>query len=128
MTTTTTQKEFVIPIENKPGTFAAVASALGSANVNIVGCLVQAQGEYGIVRLITSDPAKTEAWLKQTNHAYRTNDVVWTPLSPKPGELGRVATLLSKSGINITATYPTENNGMAFAVDNVPSAKKVLGG
>lgn len=125
---TTTQKEFVIPLENKPGTLAEVATSLGKANINIIGYLVQAQGEYGIVRLITSDPAKTEGWLKQTNHAYRTNEVVWTPVKPQPGELGRITTQLSNSGVNITATYPTENGGLAFCVDNVQSARKVLGG
>lgn len=125
---TTTQKEFVIPLENRPGTLAEVASSLGKANVNIIGYLVQAQGEYGVVRIITSDPAKTEGWLKQTNRAYRVNEVVWTPVQPQPGELGRIATILSKSGVNIHATYPTENSGLAFAVDNVPGARKALGG
>lgn len=128
MSTTTTQKEFVIPLENKPGTLADVATSLGKANINIIGYLVQAQGEYGIVRMITSDPAKTEGWLKQTNRPFRMNEVVWTPVKPQPGELGRIATALSKSGVNITATYPTENGGLAFCVDNVPSARKALGG
>lgn len=103
-------------------------SSLGKANINIIGYLVQAQGEYGIVRLITSDPAKTEGWLRQTNRMHHVNDVVWTPVKPQPGELGRIAATLSKSSVNITATYPTENGGLAFCVDNVPSARKALGG
>ena len=124
----TTQKEFVIPLENKPGTLAEVASSLGKANVNIVGFLVQAQGEYGIIRLITNDPLKTESWLRQTNRMFHVNEVVWTPAKPQPGELGRIATTLTKSGINVTASYPTENGGIAFCVNDVPGARKVLSG
>lgn len=123
-----TQKEFVIPLENKAGTLAEVASSLGKANVNILGYLVQAQGEYGIVRLITSDAMKTENWLRQTHRMFHVNEVVWAPAKPQPGELGRIATTLSKSGINITASYPTENGGIALCVNDVPGARKVLGG
>jgi hypothetical protein len=127
ITNPTTSREFVIPLENRPGTIAEVATSLGKANVNIIGFLVEAQGEFGIARVITSDPAKTEGWLKQTNRPYRANDVVIAPVKPQPGELGRVASKLAASGVNINASYPTENGGIAFAVNDVNGAKKVLG-
>lgn len=126
MSNVTTQREFVIPLENRPGTLGEITSALGKANVNIIGYLCESQGDFGVLRIITNDPTKTESWLKQSNRPYRSNEVVWTPISSKPGELGRLATSLSKSGINILSSYPTENGGIAFCVDNVPGARKVL--
>lgn len=127
MTTTTTQREFVVPLENKPGTLAEVATALGKSNINILGYLLEAQGDFGVARIITSDPAKTEAWLRSTSRPFRTNEVVIAPVKPQPGELGRITTALAKTGVNVTASYATEN-GLAFAVDNVASARKALGG
>jgi hypothetical protein len=127
--TTTTNKEFVVPLENKPGTIAEVATALGGAHINIVAYLVEAQGEFGILRVVTNNPSQTETWLKSTNRAFRSNEVIVTPVKANvPGELGRIATTLAKSGVNITASYPTETGGLVFAVDNVASARKALGG
>ena len=127
---TTIQKEFVTPLENKPGTIAEVASALAKANVNIVGYLLEGQGDFGIFRFATSDAAKTEEWLKSTRRAYRVNEIVTVPVKDAPGELARVATTLSASGINITASYPTTTAGgiaISFAVDDIHAAKKALG-
>lgn len=129
--TPTTNKEFVLPLENRPGTLAEVATALGKANINIVGFLLEAQGDYGIARVVTSDPGKTESWLRSSGKPYRTNDVITIPVQDKAGELGRIATTLSKSGVNITAAYPTTTPtglGLTFAVNDAQTAKKVLQG
>jgi len=126
---TTTQREFVIPLENRPGMLAEVASALGKANINVIGFLCESQGEFGIFRFIPSDAAKTEGWLKETRRAYRSNEVVIAPIPNSAGELGRVSTSLSKSGVNVLASYPcavAKGYAIAFAVDSVPTAKKVL--
>lgn len=131
MATPTTQREFVIPLENKPGTLAEVATALGKANINIQGYLLEAQGDFGVYRFIPSDPSKTEGWLKQSNRPYRTNEVITVPVMDKPGELGRLCTNLSKSGVNVTASYPTNTPngiGIAFCVNDVQSARKSLSG
>jgi hypothetical protein len=86
MTNPTTNREFVVPLENKPGTLADVATSLGKANINIQGYLLEAQGDFGVFRFITNEPAKTEGWLKQTNRPYRANDVIVTPVATKPLE------------------------------------------
>jgi hypothetical protein len=131
--TTTTTKEFVIPLENKPGTVAEVATALGKANINIIGVLVEAQGDYGVARIITSDPTKTEGWLRSTNRPFRTNDVITVNVANTPGELGRIAAKLAASGVNINAAYAStvtsgNNVGLTLAVSDVAGAQKVLNG
>lgn len=129
--TPTTNKEFVLPLENRPGTFAEVATALGKANINIIGFLLEAQGDYGVARVVTSDPGKTESWLKSSSKPYRTNDVITIPVKDQAGELGRIATTLSKSGVNVNAAYPTTTPngfGLTFAVSDVQTAKKALQG
>lgn len=126
--TTTTNREFVVPLENKPGTLAEVATALGKANIDILGYLLEAQGDFGVLRIVTSEPAKTEAWLKGANRPFRANDVIIATVQPQPGELGRITTTLAKSGVNVTASYATQAGGLAFAVDNATTARKALGG
>lgn len=131
MTNVITNREFVIVLENKPGTVAEVATALGKANINIQGYLVNATGEFGTIRIVTSDPTKTESWLKSTNRVYQSHDVVTVPIQNKPGELGTFASTLAKSGVNIQASYATavpNGIGLTFAVNDLNSARKVLNG
>lgn len=131
MATATTTKEFVIVIENKPGTLGEITSALGKASINITGFQLQSQVDFGVLRLTTADPGKTESWLKGTRYAYRVRDVVTVPAKNRPGEIGRLAQTLAASGINIEAayhTFPSDSDArVAFAVDDVPGALKVLG-
>ena len=129
--TPTTQKEYVIPLENRPGTLTEVTSALGKANVNILGYLLEAQGDFGVFRFTTNEPGKTESWLKSTNRPYRANDVITVPVPNNPGELGRITSTLAKSGVNVLGSYPSSINnqiGLTFAVNDIATAKKVLQG
>ncbi len=128
----TNTKEFVVTIENKPGTLADIATALGGAGVNITGFFCQAAGDFGIVRLLTSDPAKTESWLKASKYTWRWHDVLTGPVSNSPGELGRLTKALASGGVNIDACYPNVIPGqttpsVAFCVSDLAAAKKILG-
>ena len=92
---------------------------------------MNATGEFGTIRLVTNDANKTESWLKSSGRAYQAHEVVTIPLPDKPGELGRVATNLAKSGVNINASYPTVTPtglGLTFATDDYTTAKKILSG
>lgn len=129
----TMSSEFVISLENKPGTLAPVAKALGNANINIIGFSIQPQGEFGTFRFVTTpgDVSKTESWLKTANRAYRVSELVTVKTRNGPGVLGRLCESLSQSGVNVEACYQLapQTPGdleVAFHVDDVASAKKVL--
>lgn len=118
-------------IENSPGMLAEVGAALGEANVDITGFDVQVQPEFGVLRFVTSDAAKTEEWLQSARFSYRVRDLVTVSAEDRPGELGRLAQTLSASGINIDAAYCVNVDGEAqigFAVSDAPSAVKALHG
>ena len=124
-------REFVINLENRPGTLAEVTRALGGANINIVGFCLQTNDENGTFRFVTNDEPKTENWLKSKGHKYKANEIITTRVKNSPGELGLLCESLSKSGVNIEACYPLAGHGpsdteLAFCVDDAQSARKVL--
>jgi hypothetical protein len=128
---TTTSKEFVIPVENAPGTLAEIATSLARADVNIVGLLCEGRGEFGILRLVTDKPEETEAMLRAARTAFVSNEVISVRVPNLPGELARIANKLAASGVNVKAAYTTAAaNGVAvltFSVDDLRSAHKILG-
>ena len=52
---------FTVQLEDKPGSLARVASALGDAGVNITGIVGVAEDTDGALMLTTSNPEKTRA-------------------------------------------------------------------
>ncbi|MGQ0535392.1 MAG: ACT domain-containing protein [Methanobacteriota archaeon] len=126
----TTTKEFIVALENRPGTLAEIATALGRSNVNINGFALQAQGDFGQFRFVTDDTTKAEQFLKGTRYSYRTREAVTVHVPNRPGELAKIAQKLTSSGINIEASYPLASTGtepqIAFSVHDVPSALKIL--
>jgi hypothetical protein len=52
---------FTVQLEDKPGSLARVAAALGDAGVNITGIVGVAEDTDGALMLTTSNPEKTRA-------------------------------------------------------------------
>ena len=52
---------FTVQLEDKPGSLARVAAALGTAGVNITGIVGVAEDTDGALMLTTSDADKTRA-------------------------------------------------------------------
>jgi hypothetical protein len=50
---------FTVQLEDKPGSLARVATALGERGVNITGIVGVAEDTDGALMLTTSDPART---------------------------------------------------------------------
>jgi hypothetical protein len=50
---------FTVQLEDRPGSLARVANALGEAGVNITGIVGVAEDTDGALMLTTSDPART---------------------------------------------------------------------
>lgn len=124
-------RSIAIRLANAPGELARVASALGEADVNILGFSAHEEGEEGTVHLLTEDPDKAERVLGELGFDPTPKDALAATLSNRAGELGRVARQLADSGVNIDATFPTisprgPDVQIAFVCDETQSARKVL--
>ena len=54
-----TTKQVSVFLENKPGRLAHVLLALAREKVNVVALCIMDSHEHSVLRLVTSDPAKT---------------------------------------------------------------------
>ncbi|HEX9708784.1 MAG TPA: hypothetical protein VGB42_02270 [Candidatus Thermoplasmatota archaeon] len=90
-------------LQDRPGSLAAAAGAIGRANVNIRS--VAGVGGASVVRFLTDDPAAAEAALSREGFVVERRPVVALPISNTPGELALVAERLAMAGINLEAAY-----------------------
>ena len=122
---------FLIDLENRPGSLADTAAALGEKGININGVAGATSGGTGTIALVTNDESATRSALQGIDCKFREVALVSAALEDKPGVLADAARRLADAGVNIEALFPTGMEGskitLAFAVDNVEAAKQALG-
>ena len=69
-------KQLSIFAENKKGTMQQITQILFENDVNILGSVNNDSAEYGIVRMVVSDPDKAEQALQAAGYTTRQTDVL----------------------------------------------------
>ena len=98
-------KQVSVFLENKSGRLNEVAQILGDAGVNISAFTVADTSDFGVLRLIVSDPEKAVAILKEKQFSARTTDVVLANSPNKPGTLSQMLNILNNEGVFIEYLY-----------------------
>lgn len=104
-------KQLTVPIENRPGTLAQVATILGNAKVNILGFLSTTSGAEGFVQLVVDNANKAKKALDAAGLSYTEAEVLHVVLPNVPGKLARLAGKLAAKEISITSGYQSAVKG-----------------
>ncbi|MDR1540238.1 MAG: hypothetical protein LBU32_20000 [Clostridiales bacterium] len=92
-------------IENKPGRLAEVIGFLAQEDINIHALSIADTTDFGILRLIVSNPQKTWEILKERGLTVKLTDVIAVALEHRPGSLARVLGELESKDISIEYMY-----------------------
>lgn len=122
-------KQLSIFLENKRGRFTEVARILGEAGVNMTAFTVSENSDFGILRLIVSDPEKAREVLKEKLYAVSMTEVVCLECPNEPGSLGKAMTLLTEGGVFVEYMYAFAAGRTARVVirpDNITKCVDIL--
>ena len=120
--------EFKVILEDRPGTLAELASALGDARVNIEAIHGVSLERKGFVQFVPNDPRKAAHALDAAGISYTKREVLIVRVLDEPGMLGDVALVMSRAGINIDSVYVTTRGYVVLGVDDLVGATQVAGG
>ena len=128
-----TAKQVSVFLENKPGRLANVLRALERQKVNVTGLTVMDSHEHSVLRVVTSDRAKTATVLKEIGTPYTETEVLLVELKNQPGALAHLCEQLASEHINIDYCYVSSGgrNGKVlgiFKVSSIDKAARVLNG
>jgi hypothetical protein len=98
-------KQVSVFLENKAGRLADVCKLLGAHGINLRAFSTADTGQFGILRMIASDPGRATEVLEASGHAVRESIVLVVRIEDKPGELARALCLLADEGINVEYLY-----------------------
>lgn len=102
-------KQLSLYVENKKGTMRDITSILKEENINIFGSVNNDGAEYGIIRMVVSDPDCAYEALKKAGYLCKMVDVMGIEMSDEVGNLNRLLSALSDSNINVDYIYLSFN-------------------
>jgi hypothetical protein len=122
---------FIVDLEDRPGSIAAVAEALAMKGISITSLAGIASRGAGAAAIITNDEAGTRKALADGRFTVREVEVVPHAIEDRPGSFAEVARKLADAGINLEAVLPTGMSGgkvsIAFATKDAAKAREILG-
>lgn len=98
-------KQLSVFIENRSGRLHEVFKALGNADVTIKALSVSDTSDFGILRLIVTDPEKAAKILKEEMFTVHLNDVFMIAAADLAHGLGSALQVLAEEGISIEYMY-----------------------
>ena len=111
-----TIQQLSVFMENREGRLDEILKILSEAGVNIVALSLADTSEYGMLRMIVSDPHKGRAALKNEGITAMLTDVVALRVPHATGSLSKAMHQIVEGEVNIEYMYAFANGSDAAAV------------
>ena len=119
-------KQLTVFIENRTGRLSEVLSVLRNNDVNILSMSLADTTEYGLLRLIVSDPAKGKEKLTEGGFSSLLSDVTIIKIAHKVGSLQSLLKVIDNENVNIEYMYGLSIEGdNAYVVLKASDVKKL---
>lgn len=109
-------KQLSVFIENKEGRLEGVTQVLQEHNINIASFSLADTAEFGLLRMIVSDPDKGLRVLKEEGFSARLTDVIAVKIAQEPGTLHKVLKLLFDAGLSVEYMYTLATAGIDTSI------------
>lgn len=116
-------------IENKSGTLVKVLKSLKEEGIQLIASTIADTAEYGICRIICSEPDRAYEVLRNAGVAVSLCEVFAVELDDVPGRAADAIELFAREGISIAYLYSFLLGGkgvLIFRTDNYDHAAKVI--
>lgn len=124
-------KQISIYAENKKGCLQNVTGILCRNGINILGSVTNDSAEYGIIRMVVSDPEKSIEVLSNAGYICKTTPVLAVECLDEVGSLDKILKTLFDSNINVNYTYLSFNRDsglpiMVIHTDDTAQVENIL--
>lgn len=116
-------------VENKSGTLLQVLELLKEAGIQLIASTISDTVEYGIYRIICSEPQRAYETLKKAGISANISDVFAITLDNQPGRAADAIRSFTNAGIGISYLYSFLLGGkgiLVFRTDNTEKTRGVI--
>ena len=124
-----TVQQISVFVENKSGTLLRVLELFKEARIQLIASTISDTVEYGIYRIICSEPARAHPMQPPASLSADVSDVFAIELDNIPGRAADAVRLLSEAGIGISYLYSFLLAGkgiLIFRTDDPAKTKRVI--
>lgn len=111
-----TIKQLSVFLENKMGRLSNVSTLLSKAGINMSAFSIADTSDFGILRVIVSNPEEALKILKANDFSASLTDVVCFACPNEAGALAKALTILKKENIEIEYMYAFSMNKSANVI------------
>lgn len=119
-----TIQQLSVFIENKSGTMLQILKVLTHENIQLLAVNIADTVEYGIFRIICSEPSRAFKVLKENGISVTLTEVFAIELDDEVGELAKTLENFKKEDISITYLYSFLLNGKGIMIFRTSEAEK----
>ena len=123
-------KQLPVFIENREGRLEQVTETLKEHNINIASFSLADTAEYGILRMVVSDPEEGRRILREEGFSATLTDVIAVKIAQKPGTLHKVLKTLFDGGLSVEYMYTLytvgENTSIVMKISDLDKAIEIL--
>lgn len=118
-------------LENRAGQLAQITGLLSENGIDLRALNIAESADYGVLRLIASEPKRAEELLRQHETLVSLTPVVAVTVPDRPGGLCTVLKVLASANIDVSYMYSIfgQMNGMAnmiFRVDDPEAMEELM--
>ena len=124
-----TINQLSIFLPNQSGTLVTVLKVLKEASIQLIASTIADTADYGIYRVICSEPVKAYEELKRAGVTVALSDVFALELDDQPGRAADAIETLSREGVVLTYMYTFLLRGkgiLVFRTDNPDKARETI--
>lgn len=124
-----TVNQLSVFIENKSGTLSKVLDLFKDAHIQMIAANIADTVDYGIFRIICSEPSRAYKVMKEAGVAVAMSDVFAIELDNLPGKAADAISIFAHENIEITYLYSFLMNGkgiLIFRTDNFDHACEII--
>ncbi len=120
-------KQVTVFIANKEGRIEKVTEVLKKNSINITSLSLAESVDFGLLRLIVSEPERAKEALKAEGLSAKTTDVLAVRISNQPGSLHELLTAVKDFNIEYMYVLSTnEYASMIMKIRDIEGAERVL--
>ncbi len=121
-------KQISVFCENKPGKLVEITSVIANAGVSIRAFSIADTTDFGILRLIVTDPDKALEALRANNMTVSMTNVIAAHMDDKSGALNGILQIMNNAGISLEYAYAfiTRKQDDAYVILRVEDIEKSI--
>lgn len=123
-------KQLTVFLENRVGSLQEITDILRDSEINVFSISLADTSEYGLLRMIVSDPELGKKVLTEAGISARLTDVIAVRLENRVGTLAELFNVISKADIGIEYMYAmatSKTGAMILKTNNPELTLKTLG-